>query len=350
MQKNITSFFARLVPALGLTCLLAQAAQAQKIPDEQLWTACHKTPALALAPKYATYSVEYDLGNMVMNVNNRPSLAGLTYQKADGDVLLRITVKKLYITDRKLNESTSNNVYSAYYTLGYSVECGYELRDRKTDQVLTSYHKTGGSEYTQSFKNVRDLNGYVDNAWLGDKAQQLVTQMGQRVDFTLNPHDYRVGLTLNSIEGKFPAYAEINKATTDLKTMLAAKTPIDKNQLAALNAAWEKHLSNANWEDKKSEINKRVANALIANLCATALLAEEYDKLGKYTTDYAKHNSGAFSMISTAMSNNKPSFEVDKSYGGNGSALPYATLFKQSAEKGKGVYFSELVADLSPGE
>lgn len=195
---------------------------------------------------------------------------------------------------------------------------------------------------------LRDLNSYVDNAWVGEFAPQLVNEMGQRADFILNPHDYRVGLTLNTVDGSAPAYGAINKPTAELKALLVNKTPIDKAQLATMAAVWQEHLAKANWEDKKSEINKKVATALLGNLCAVALLSEEYTKLAEYTKEFAKHNSGMLNLVGNAFNNNTPSFEADPSYSGSNSAPQYATLFKRSTEKGKGVYYSELMADLEP--
>ncbi|MBC6992246.1 hypothetical protein [Hymenobacter sp. BT491] len=293
--------------AYGLLALaggLAQPVQAQKVRNEFVWATFHKSPAVSLQP-YASYSVDYDLGNLVMSVPNRPVLQGLTYQKADGDLLLRLTVKSLFVTGRKLNASRTRSgaISQAYYTITYKVEAGYELRDPKTDEVLASYHKTNGEVDTRAFDNPSDLNGYMANAFVAEKSQQLLEAMALRADFALNLHDYPVGLTLHTLEGEAPAYAAINQATSDLKAQLASKTPVDKGRVQAVAATWVQQLARANWDDKKSEINKKVANALLENLCAASLLTEDYAQLNTYSAEYDKRNSGVFSYPLTFETN-----------------------------------------------
>ena len=329
-----------LLPTLALAGLLTLPAQAQKVQDEKLWTTFHKTPALALKLQYATYSVEYDLGNQVMNVDSRPALQGLTYQKANGDLLLRITTKNLYVTGRKLTTSSTRNGNEAYYTVGYSGEFGYELRDTKTDQVLASYQKTSGVTNTRVFANPSDLNGYMANAFVGEKSRQLLEAMSQRADFMLNPHDYEAGLTLNTVDGPLPAYTDITKATSELKTLLASKAPIDKAKLQAAVATWQQHLARVNWDDKKSEINKKVACALLENLCAASLLTEDYAKLGEYAAEYSKRNAGLFSRPLY--------FESDMSYGGTAAPLPPTIMLGRNLTNRLSVQYDDLVADVLP--
>lgn len=340
MRKTLQQVFLHSLLILGLSGLLTQPAWAQKVQDEVFWTTFHKTPSLTLKPQYATYSVEYDLGNLVMNVTTRPSLQGLTYQKAEGDLLLRITAKNLYVTHRELSQSNTRNGYRAYYTLNYTGEFGYELRDRKTDEVLASHHKTEGVTETPSFNNPRDLTAYMDNAFVGEKSRQLLELMMQRVDFALNPHDYKVGLTLNTVEGTAPAYSDINKATSDLKALLANNVSADKSKVQPLAATWSQHLAHANWEDKKSEINKKIAGALLENLCVASLLTEDYAKLGEYAAEYMKRNPGVF---------NRPlSFESDMSYSGTSTTSQPTISLNRNTPAHKSVYYDDLVADVMP--
>ncbi|OUJ74578.1 hypothetical protein BXP70_07310 [Hymenobacter crusticola] len=325
---------------LGLASIAALPAQAQKVQDELFWTTFHKTPSVMLKPKYATYSVEYDLGNLVMNVSTRPVLQGLTYQKSDGNLLLRLTAKNLYVTGRKLNQSSTRNSYEVFYTLNYSGEFGYELRDPKTDEILADYRKTEGVMNTQSFTNMRDLEAYMNNAFAGEKSRQLLESMMRRADFALNPHDYKAGLTLNTVEGTAPAYADINKTTNELKALLDGKAPVDKAKVQALSTTWTQHLARANWEDKKSEINKRIASALLENLCVASLLIEDYPKLGDYAAEYMKHNAGMFSK--------PPYFETDLSYGGTAVAPPPTIVLGRNVQSRMNVYYDDLVADVMP--
>jgi hypothetical protein len=341
MKKTLLKqLLAYLLPVLGLASLFSQTVQAQKVQDEIFWTTFHKTPSITLKPQYATYSVEYDLGNMVMSVSTRPVLQDLTYQKADGDLLLRITAKNLYITHRELNRSSTRNGYEFSYTVNYSGDFGYELRDTKNDKVLATYHKTEGVVNTSAFNNPRDLESYTNNAFVGEKSRQLLESMMQRADFALNSHDYKVGLTLNLMEGTAPAYSDINKATNELKALLASKDPMDKAKVQSLAATWSQHLSHANWEDKKSEINKKVAGALLENLCVASLLTEDYMKLGEYAAEYIKRNPGLFS---------RPlSFASDLSYGGTSQTSEATVSLNRNVPIHKSVYYEDLVADVMP--
>lgn len=348
MLKNLISQQFLAAGAVALTGLFALPATAQKIQDHKAWGIYHKSPLLTLKPQYSTYSLDYDFGNTVMSVNNRPVLQGLTYQKADGDLLLRITVKGLFVSGRKITESNNSRTgYSAYYTLSYSGDFGYELRDVKTDQVLARYHKDGGTTTTQAFANRNDLEGYVNNAFVNDKNRQLLNDMSRRADFALNPHDYPAGLTLHTVEGDAPAYAALNKATASVQALLAASpnTPPDPARLQPLAVVWQQQLAQANWEDKKSPVNKKVANALLENLCATALLTENYPQLGEYAAQYITKNKGLFGDGSL-------SFLTDVGYGGL-ARTPVATfsdfsLRKTNEPERVAVFYDELVADVQP--
>lgn len=327
-----------LVPAVGLAAALAVPARAQKVQDERLWTTFHKSPILALKPQYATYSLDYDLGSVVMTVDNRPALQGLTYQKADGDLLLRITVKNFYETGRRLVENNSG-AYSAYYAVDYKADYGYELRDSKTDQVLASYRNTSGTTTSRAFQAPGALRAYMANNFMGETIRELLAAVSQRADFVLNPHDYKAGLTLNLVDGPAPAYADINKATTDLKALLSSSAPIDRAQVQALAAAWQQQLGRVNWEDKKSEINKKVAAALLENLCSAALLTEDYPKLGQYAAEYQKHD--------TSLLRRPLFFQADMTYGGTSPAPPPTVVLGRDRNTHRNVYYHDLAADLA---
>ncbi len=336
-----------LAPLLGLGLLLtARPLAAQKTQDEAVWTTFHKTPALALAPRFATYSVDYDLGSMVLNAPSRPALQGLSWQKDGGELLLRITAKSVFVTSRKLHENTTRNgVYSCYYDLGYSVEAGYELRDVKADAGLASYRRNSGSTATRSFAALADLNGYVANAFVGEKTRQLLDEMNQRADFALNPHEYPVAVPLASIEATRPEYAALNQATADLKALLAAapNAAPDRAKVAALAAAWQQQVAHINWDEKKSSINKKVANALLKNLCATAMLTEDYAHLGEYAANFAQHNKGFFDS-------SPPDFTTTGAYGGSVSQGSSSVYVGHQTETRQRVYYDELAADVLPAQ
>ncbi len=76
---------------------------------------------------------------------------------------------------------------------------------------------------------------------------------------------------------------------------------------------WETHLRKVNWENKKSEINKKVGIALIENLCAAYLLMEDYQKLTLAAELSENKNKGLLSDWSD------PSFEIDGNYPGPSS-------------------------------
>jgi len=335
---------ALLLPALGVALLALHPVAAQKVQEIRATTVYHKTPALALAPKYATYSVVYDLGNTTLSTPNRPNLQGLKFQKEGGDVVLQLTLKNLFVTGRKLQASTSRNgVYSGYYAVTYTVDCGYEVRDAKTNEVLASYRKDNGVLYSRTFSVPADLENYMSNAFIDDKGREMLDGICRRADFALNPHDFPVTLTLATVEGAAPSYAGISKAAQDLKHLLetSSNTAPDRAQVAALATIWQQQLSNVDWANKKSEINRKVGSALLRNLCATALLTEDYPKLGSWSSDFTNHNTGFFESMPA-------SFVTTTAYGGFTSMAPYSTTVNNQLETRQQVYFDELAADVLP--
>ncbi len=313
LTRFTVSFSLRNAALLAGLTGLGHTTFAQKIVDTEVATTFHKTPAALLKPKYSSYVVEYDMGNVNTPVNSRPSLQSLPYQKDNPDLLLRVTAKNLYVTDRKVSESTGGvrGGYSGSYTVNYSCESGYELLDRKTEASLGSYHKNTGTVITRRFNNNVDLDNYMANTFVADQSRQVIDAMNRRADFDLNVHDYPVTLTLHTVEGPAPAYQQLNQAVADFKAAAAAK-PVDKTKMQAIASVWEQQLTHVNWEDKKSEINKKVANALLENLCAASLLLEDYPKVKEYAAMFTSKNTGMFS---------RPLFfQADMSYAGTARA------------------------------
>jgi hypothetical protein len=331
-----------LVTLLALAGLVAQPAQAQKVQDEVVAATFAKAPLLSLKPQYTTYSVDYDLGNQMMNTPVSPPLQGLTYQKTGGDLVLRFTAKGVYVANRSLQEGTNTSGYYCSYRLTYDGEFGYELRDTKADRVLASQHRSGGMVNTQSFRNVRDLNGYVDNAFVGERTRQELASLLRLADFTLNPHQYQTQLTLNTVTGEAPAYADINKATADLKALLAAGSAPDPARLAAVAEVWKQQLARANWEDKKSEVNKKIAGALLENLSVMALLTNDYASMARYAETYAQHRVSTFGF--------PVQFKADMSYTGTAIPPPATTVLGRDLNKSLRVNYAELAADMQPAK
>jgi hypothetical protein len=255
---------------------------------------------------------------------------------------LRFTAKGVYVANRTLQETTNTGGYYCSYRLTYDGDFGYELRDTKADRVLASQHHSGGSVNTQSFRNVRDLSGYVDNAFVGERTRQELAGLLRRADFTLNPHQYQTQLTLNTVAGEAPAYADINKATADLKALLAAGPAPEPARLAAIADVWKQQLARANWEDKKSEVNKKVAGALLENLSATALLTNDYADMARYAETYAQHRVSTFGF--------PVQFKADMSYTGTAIPPPATTVLGRDLNKTMRVNYAELAADMQPAK
>src|SRR6476661_722665 len=306
-------FFSCVCLALGLSSLPALPAAAQKVSDKKTWTTYHKAPLVALAPKYKSYSVEYDLGNAVMAIDEQPALQGLEYKKTGGDLTLKIFAVSPTITETALQES--NSTYNGKpltryaYFITYSVNQGYTLMDEQTKTVLASYKADRGYISTDYYTSVKALDAHVRDEVRPALAKKVFDQVAKRIKFELNDHSWQARLAVNSVEGSAPAYQEISAATNEFITITAAAKP-DVEKLRPLVAVWENHLSKVKWDDKKAEINKKIGLALLENLCSAYLLLEDYAAI--------KEKNNIFQSQNTAIMFAKQplAFEVEKEYSG----------------------------------
>jgi hypothetical protein len=151
----------RILAALFiLVALSTVSATAQKIKNDKIRTTYYKTPVVALTPKYSSYSLEYDYGDMVVPAGERPQLAGLEYKKTDGDLLLKMRVKSVYSADKELKLDESNSK-KAYYNVAYKADYGYDLVDKASGDVIASYKRAGGVFSTPSFDSKNEMNMYL---------------------------------------------------------------------------------------------------------------------------------------------------------------------------------------------
>ncbi len=294
----------------------------QKISEDKFWTNFTKSPNITLTPTYQTYSIEYDFGNMAVKVGDPPKVQGLEFKKNDADLLLKIYVKGIYVENKKLNETKARNGMRYYYSLSYKAEYGYDLVENKTGKTIYSFERAGGPYDTRDFESRSDLETYMQNALIGDLTKALLSYTQKKVDYDLSEHNYEVRLAASKIEGESDAYKDINKATEEFKNAISGKK-ISKGTPAPYIQVWEKHLSKADWGNKKSQINKKVANALINNLCAAYLLMEDYTNMKEKSSLFEKNNSGILASLTAS-----PSFEIDGSYTGPSSG--YHTIIKNS--------------------
>jgi hypothetical protein len=301
---------------------------AQKVVDNKVWTTFHKSPKVDLASRFKTFLVAYDFGAMEVPAGAQPTIKGLEYKAADADLLLRVTVKGLYIAYRNYIQHDSKTASSCNYTLSCKADYGYELIDVRGQNMLAAFHKDGFTQATPDFPNRVALDDYVQGPYIPGKAKLMLTEVLDNVAYDLVPHDFHVEMVVNSVEGAAPAYAEINASATTLATLLASSSA-DKAKLQPLIAVWEKHLAKVNWDDKKSEINKTVANALINNLCVTYLLVEDYPKIITLGRLFDSKNTGMFSKAA-------PSFRGDETYTG-----PSTSQVLKGMKEGQAIYYSK---------
>lgn len=295
--------------AISFSILLSGSpAFAQKIENKKFWTTYHKSPMVALKPAYSSFTIEYDFGDMVVPAGEKPALQGLEYKKSDGELVLKMTVKNVYSNGKELKQLGGNRP-GVYYIISYMADYGYDLIQKETGTSVASYKRSGGTFTSQSFNSKTELDIYLKNAFVADLTKSLIQKVNKRVEYDLCPGKYEVRLVVNSIDGDSPAYQEINKATSNF-TASVSRPETDKESLRSAVGVWENQLKKANWENKKSEINKKVANALIENLCAAYLLLEDYPKLVAITDLSESKNKGLLSDLFT------PFFDIDAKYPG----------------------------------
>ncbi|RDC62874.1 hypothetical protein [Adhaeribacter pallidiroseus] len=311
-----------LVALLILVVLSTVPAVAQKIKNDKIRTTYRKSPVVMLTPKYSSFSIEYDYGDMVVPVGEKPKLQGLKYQKADGDLTLKMRIKNVYSADKTLQLDDSGGKKKAYYNVTYKADYGYDLVDKATGDIIASYQREGGVFSTPSFSSQTEMDIYMKNALVSDLTKYLVEKVHSRVDYDLTPSTYEVRLVTNILDGTIPAYQEINQATTSFATAIATAEP-DKEKLQQATTVWENHLKKVNWTDKKSEINKKVGIALVENLCAAYLLLEDYPKLALAAELAESKNKGILADLSNL------TFEIDSNY------LGPCTFTKTTIKNGK---------------
>jgi hypothetical protein len=323
-------FLGMLFPGLFLAC----PGFSQKVEDSKVWSTFHKSQVVQLKPQYSTYSVEYDFGNMVAPAKEQTDLQDLKLVKNDADLVLKVIVKNLYIGEKTIKEQSVKDKKKYYYQISYKANYGYELTDRKNEKLIQEYKRKDGSYTTATFDSKNDLDTYVKNAFMADILELLQTRIQKRIQYDLNEQNYDVRLSANSIKGESPAYSEINKAVTEFSGLVADKAA-DKEKLTPVIAVWEKHLAKADWKGK-SEINKKVANALIENLCGAYLLMENYDKLREKAELHENNNAGIFANLNPLM------FEIDNNY--TGPSYSYHTIKRNNKFVN---YFTPKYSDFS---
>lgn len=322
--------FAKLfLVALVLSALTPFAGTAQKINANKIWTSLKKAPEMKLKPEFNSYSVAYDFGTLKVTPQEKPELQDLKYVESGGDLTLKITLNKLFIVDKtpktegpkvapkpgaKPQKGEAAPEGTKHYALvNYLSNYGYDLIDKKSETTVYAFKKKNDTFTTPTFNSAAELDSYLKSSLENDLLAHILTKINKRIKYDFTPQNYEVRVTVNSITGPTPAFTEINKATTDFVAAVSEKTA-QKETIQPQIAVWEKHLATADWKGKGA-INKRVANALIENLCAAYLLTGDFNKLREKVDLYEKNNA--------ALSANSPmlTFEADQSFPGSNPTL-----------------------------
>jgi len=297
------------LPVLAALALLStQGATAQKIVETKVWTKVHKAPTVAVPASYKSYSVEYDFGNLVVPLPEQPRLAGLELKKEGGDLVLRIFDKNVRTSQGSLNYSKLLGRESFTYDVSYSAEYGYELLDRQQNKVLSSFKRTGGKMKTKSFTTQLALDGYMQNTFTSELIKDLLNTAQKRVNFLLADNNWDSQVTLNTIEGEAADYQEINKSVLDFSTAVQGTTP-EAAKITPFVTQWEAQLAKVDWGSKKAVVNKKVANALISNLCVAYLMLENYQAIKEKSALFDSQNTGFFGAL-------PPTLDIDNTFSG----------------------------------
>ena len=312
-----------LAIALGLFAPLA--GMAQKIEANKVWTSLKKAPVMKLKPEFNTYSVSYDFGTLPVQAKEKPVLQDLKFQETGGDLDLKITFNKLFIIDKTQKTDGPPKVTPKpgtkpqkpegpveptkfYSIVNFMAHYGYDLLDKKSGTTLYAFKKKEDTFTTPTFNSVAELDAYLKNSLETDLQAHILDKINKRIKYDFAPQTFEVRVAVNSVTGPSPAFAEINKASTDFASLVSEKTPT-KEAIQPQIAVWEKHLATADWKGKGA-INKKVANTLIENLCAAYMLTGDFAKLREKVDLFEKNNPGAASL--TALT-----FEADSNYPGS---------------------------------
>jgi len=315
--------------ALALSALTPFAGIAQKIDANKIFTTLKKAPVRKLKPEFNTYSVVYDFGTLAITPQEKPELQDLKLQETGGDLTLKITLNKLFIVDKnqqtegpkappkpgtKPQKGEPAAAATKYYSLiNYLSNYGYELIDKKSEVTEYAYKKKNDTYTTPTFNSTAELDAYLKNNLETDLLTHILSKINKRIKYDFSAQNFDVRVTANSVTGPTPAFTEITKATTDFTALVSEKTA-QKEAIQPQIAVWEKHLANADWKGKGA-INKRVANALIENLCAAYMLTGDFGKLKEKVDLFEKNNPGA------ATGSSALSFEADQNFPGSNPTL-----------------------------
>ncbi|MBO2011371.1 hypothetical protein [Hymenobacter negativus] len=306
-----------LPAAFALTLLAAHPASSQKIAEHKIWSTFHKAASAPIDAKYKSYSVEYDLGRPLLYLPAPPALQGLEYKKTGGDLTLVIRHKGFATQPEQVEKRNiiGGDTHEQFYCpIAYSGTSSYELLDKQNNHVLQHFEQNQGTERSPEFNYRWDLDLYLRNACTEELSKKRLQALRDRINYTMVDHNWTVRLGVNAVEGEMPAYQEISKAATEFEKAITEPT-LDKNKLLPLVATWEAQLAKADWTNKKAEINRKVANALLGNLCSAYMLLEDYGKLQEKAALYTTKNSGLLEV----MGNEDPpaiTFEIEKAYTG----------------------------------
>ena len=296
-----------------LVLLMSTSAFAQKVVDNQVWTTFRKTPRVALAPAYQSYSVVYELNNLTTAVPELPHVQNLEIKKSDADLTLRIFMAPPLMEEKHLHkeEDYSDKSRATYrYDIAFAgASRGYLLVDERSNKSVAGYTEERGVVHTPSFDSEGALNFYMATHSI---VKPLLDAVIKRTTFELSGNSWAVRLKINRVQGNRSSYQEINGASDDFISIAKQETP-DVQKLRPLALVWEKYLAQVDWEDNKAELNKKVGLALLENLCAAYFLLEDHPAAKGKAALYESQNTSAWVK-------QPPLFYVEKSYPGPTSA------------------------------
>lgn len=310
--SNITSVFCLLL------ILLLKSATAQNIESERLHIKYLQPPSIAFRPDATKYRITADVVAMpfgysvegtIQNIQRVAKLQGDKFEEVQSgaDIEIQVRLDRFVndspkITSRQETREKSDKTKETitFYTGQAMIAWPMFIRVRDLKEDKTLYEGfMGQSDNLTSVKMIgekktaREAQSQLDYE-IGVKRDELFRKLitdlqhFMRMKFSFYP-TYE-SWSIKYVEtSKKANYDDVNEAKDIAKKVLErltdTTTDINESDLSEMNSAiekWEAILREANFDDRKARIDKKVARNICENIAVCSFFMHDFTKAQKY--------------------------------------------------------------------